>query len=181
VVAIELQIHFHGPFRVATGLAGRGSDTTVDLAAPLKGSSLKGAMRASARQLLAGRGDLVEAVFGSPRQPSPWSWSSAQMVDPALRRRARVAIDPDRHVAAEQALFVAEELWATRAAFQIQPLTRVTDQRRDELILMASAHGVHALGGDRRRGLGWVTIQALQPTFDDAAFQAFLSLRSQDA
>lgn len=181
MVAIELQIIFHGPFRVATGWAGRGSDNTVDLAVPLKGSTLKGVMLASARLLLPARHNLVETVFGSTRQPSPWSWSSAQALDPAVRRRARVAIDPDRHVAVDKKLFVSEEVWATEARFQIHPMGRIDNARAHELVLMASAHGVHALGADRRRGLGWVTVAALQPAFDDAAFEAFLGLRSHDA
>jgi len=181
VVAIELGITFHGPFRVATGWAGRGADSTVDLATPLRGSSLKGVMKASARLLLPDREDLVTRVFGSPRQPSPWSWSSARVVDPKARKRARVAIDPDRHVAVEGGLFFSEEIWATRATFEITPLLGVADRRAQELVLMASAHGVHTLGGDRRRGLGWVTVEALQPALDSAAFEEFLRLRSRHA
>jgi len=176
VVAVEFEIVFHGPFRVGTGWAGRGADITVDPAAPLKASSLKGLMRASATLLLPHRRDLVEEVFGLPRQPSPWSWSGARVVAARTGRQARVEIDPVRHVAVDRALLIAEEVWAATATFEVFPLRRVADRHAHELVLMASAHGVHSLGEDRRRGLGWVTVRANEPAFDDAAFGEFLRL-----
>ena len=46
------EIVFHTPFRVSSGQAGDGSDTTVDRAALLPASSLKGVMLSAARDLL---------------------------------------------------------------------------------------------------------------------------------
>jgi hypothetical protein len=44
VVAVRFEIAFHTPFRVSSGRPGDGSDTTVDRAALLPASSLKGVM-----------------------------------------------------------------------------------------------------------------------------------------
>ena len=173
---MRFAVDFHGPFRVATGHAARGADASVDVASPLPAASLKGVMRASAELLLPRRHDLVELVFGSPRSPSPWSWSSASVPDASVRKRARVAIDPDRHAALPGALLFAEEVWARTASFTVQPLARVADRRTHELVLLASAHGVHALGGDRRRGLGWVTVRGTDPILDGDALDAFAAL-----
>jgi len=176
IAALEFEIIFHGPFRVGTGWAGRGADITVDRRSPLKASSLKGVMRASAELLLGGQHGLVREVFGHPWDPSPWSWSSARVLDARPERQARVEIDRDRHVAVDHALLIAEEIWAAGATFEVHPLRKVANRRAHELVLMAAAHGVHSLGEDRRRGLGWVTVRAHEPVFDEAAFDELLGL-----
>jgi CRISPR/Cas system CSM-associated protein Csm3 (group 7 of RAMP superfamily) len=175
---MRFAIDFHGPFRVTTGQAGRGADITVDPTSPLAGSSLKGVMRAAAHQLLPNQAGLIGRVYGTPRTPSPWHWSSAQLDQLAVRRRTRIKIDPDRHTTVTGALVVAEELWATNASFTIEPLTPPDDPQAHELVLLASAHGVHALGSDRRRGCGWVSLRGTDPTLDDQRLAAFLELRS---
>ena len=49
---LEFTITFYAPFRVATGVAARGIDAPVDSNHPLPASSLKGVMRAAARDVL---------------------------------------------------------------------------------------------------------------------------------
>jgi CRISPR/Cas system CSM-associated protein Csm3 (group 7 of RAMP superfamily) len=175
---MKFEVSFFGPFRVATGLAGRGSDITVDLGNLLPASSLKGLMRAAAKQVLAGRPDLVVEVFGEPRSPSAWAWSSAALADATVRRRARVAIDDTTGTAVAEALLFGEEVWADTATFSVDPLVYLDPERRrlHELVLLAGAHGVHALGGSRRRGLGWVGIQAADPVLDGDALDAIVTL-----
>ena len=49
---MRFHITFHGPFRIATGAAADGLDDTFDPDNPLPASSLKGLMRAHAKNLL---------------------------------------------------------------------------------------------------------------------------------
>lgn len=70
---LTFEIEFHGPFRVGTGEAGPGVDATVHRQDLLPGSSLKGVMRSTARQLFGdvmdSRGQpLVDQVFGAPER-----------------------------------------------------------------------------------------------------------------
>lgn len=73
---------FHSAFRVGTGDADGTAHATIDRDDPVPASSLKGLMRASAERLLPYRPEIVEAVFGTPRRPSPWHWSPAQFDGP---------------------------------------------------------------------------------------------------
>ena len=91
-------IEFHTPFRVASGRAGDGSDVTVDPGALLPASSVKGVMRSAARDLLKFPAAMVETVFGTAWQPSPWAWSDVHVLDtagnlPGIRPRARIQVD----------------------------------------------------------------------------------------
>lgn len=125
-------------------------------------------MRAAAEQIVApNRRDLVEQVFGTARQPSPWHWSSASFVDPRIRRRARTAIEEGTRTVAERTLRFAEEVWARDATFNIEPLALADDPVLHTLTLKASAQAVQSLGMDRRRGLGWVTIRPDPPLTDE--------------
>ena len=175
---MRFEISFHTPFRVATGRARPGVDIAVDEQNALPGSSLKGVMRAAASSIFPGKADLVAEVFGTARGASPWSWSRARFASLSRRPRARVAIDPTTFTAEEEALFVAEELWSARADFEVLQIGRVADERLHGLVLRASAQAVHALGGDRRRGLGWVSIRCLDPALDAAEMDDIISLAS---
>lgn len=96
---ITFTITFHGPFRVGTGTPSEGLDARVDRDNLLPSTSLKGVMRAAAKETLAAPVALVDAVFGGPagRRPgtasaSPWGWtdalfSSAPIVTPVTRIR----------------------------------------------------------------------------------------------
>jgi hypothetical protein len=201
VVAVRVMITFHGPFRVATGVPVEGLDVPVDREDLLPASSLKGVMRAAAVQLLPGRTDLIEEVFGhradapgpgadradharakqpAGHGPSPWHWSSADFGGTALiKPRARVAIDAASGTARNDHLMLGEEAWARTADFHITqrvPLTPDT-LRRHQVILACAAAAVHAVGADRRRGHGWVTFTPEEPRVDDTVFDELWSLR----
>ena len=176
---MEFEIVFHGPMRVATGTAAPGADATVDPDALLPAASLKGLMRDTARQLFAD--DDVAAVFGGGGQPSPWSWCSARFEPeaPPVTRRARIRRD-ERGVTDRGALLVQEEVWPERATFEIEQVLPVPREglERQRLVLTAAAHAVHALGADRRRGLGWVGVARTDASPDDIARAVELALEA---
>lgn len=60
----EFTITFHGPFHVGSGVADQGLDRVLDRGALLPGTSLKGVMRAAARETLGLDDSLVARVFG---------------------------------------------------------------------------------------------------------------------
>lgn len=180
---MRFEIQFHTPFRVASGQAGDGSDVTVDAAALLPASSLKGVMRSAARDLLKFPADLVEAVFGTARQPSPWAWSEARVLGAAgdaagIRPRARIQIDPGTGIVRSGALLIADEVLATRGEFTIEQSAWLepAGARRHEMALLAAARAVTAVGGDRRRGLGWVSITPVDPPWTADHMQAAAAL-----
>lgn len=179
MTAIGFTVSFHGPFRVGAAYARDGIDAALDQDDPLPADHLKGVMRAAAINLLASDGQdqwAVAEVFGSPRVPSPWSWSSATVDERAgqtwtISRRHRVTIDPDTHSARKDHLVLGEQAWAPAARFQVARVGLPDAGRLAEeehvLILRCAAAGVHGLGAWRRRGLGWVGISP-----DDEAVSA---------
>lgn len=184
---LRFDIQFHGPFRVGTGRPGStGADDGVDPHDPLPGSSLKGALRATAVSLRCEAG-LVSEVFGTPASPSPWyfsggkDWSWRSPVtpggDPVPTVRTRVAIDDERGVAQRRALLMTEELWPDHGMFHIDLIATLDDEQRriHRLVLLLAAAGTQAIGGDRRRGLGWVTMAMSGATDDDLRRAAELS------
>lgn len=180
---MRFEIEFHTPFRVASGHAGDGSDTTVDRGVLLPASSLKGVMRSAARDLLRFPGTDVEAVFGTERQPSPWSWSDAAVLggdgnDPAVRPRARIEIQAPTGTVEPGALAIADEVLAARGEFSIDRTGWITPDKADrhETVLLAAARAVTAVGGDRRRGLGWVTITPADPPWSEDFLNAAVRL-----
>lgn len=238
-VRLWVDIAFHGPFRVGTGLAAAGVTGGVDPADLLPASTLKGLMRASAARLLPDRPDLVEQVFGmrpadrpaglgnTGREPraargfdagSPWHWSSAAVhhrlaqspadddsgpqavgnpeagsvlaspdpspePDPSGLRvtpRARIAIDADSGAARRDFLAVDHEVWVRSATFAITQTGHLSDGqiRVHRVVLACAAAGVHALGADRRRGRGWVTLRPRDPAVDAALLAELMGLRS---
>ncbi|GGL05103.1 RAMP superfamily CRISPR-associated protein [Mangrovihabitans endophyticus] len=184
---LDFTITFHTGFRVATGNARDGLDDTVNADDPLPASTLKGLMRAAARTLLPPDGTtdhpLVVAVFGDRHHPSPWNWSSADFADPPTRHpRAHVAIDPETGTAARDMLRFAEEHWATTATFDVLrtgPLP-AEDADRHRMLLAAAGCAVHALGSDRRRGLGWVTVTCPDRPPTHADIDRLLNLRTAE-
>ena len=180
---MRFEITFHTPFRVGSGQAGDGSDTTVDRQALLPASSLKGVIKSAARDLLKFPDDLVEGIFGTEWQPSPWAWSDARVLDadgsyPAIRPRARIQIEPGSMTVTRGALLVADEVLAARAEFSIDQAgwIRPGDVGTHEAVLLAAARAVTAIGNDRRRGLGWVTVTPVNPSWSDAHLQAAVRL-----
>lgn len=179
---MKFEIRFLTPFRVAAGHAGYGADATVDRGVPLPASSIKGIMRSTARDLLRLPAELVDPVFGTGRGPSPWSWSDALPVGDGplaadIQLRARIQIDPETGTARDGALSIAEEVHATRLNFTVTRTGWIEEQDRDrhQLVLMVSARAVTALGGDRRRGLGWVAVTPIDPPWTDTGVEAVVA------
>ena len=180
---MKVEIIFHGPFRISTGSTRDGVAATVDHHDPIPASSLKGLMRASAALLLPRQTDLVDEVFGhggpsGRRHASPWHWGSATADHPVYEQRARLAIDPATGAGRPGYLFLGEEVWARSATFEItrhRPLD-ADILARHHAVLACAAAGVHALGSDRRRGLGWVTLRPTDPALDEELLATFEAL-----
>ena len=82
MTVLGFTVTFHSPFRVGAAYARDGVDAALDHEDPLPPDHLKGIMRAAATDLLGTDHPAVQAVFGSPRAPSPWAWSSAAPQSP---------------------------------------------------------------------------------------------------
>jgi hypothetical protein len=162
---LAFTVTFHSPFRVGATYARDGVSAPLDRDDPLPADHLKGVMRAAAAQLLENpKHPAILAVFGSPRTPSPWSWSHASPADEwTISRRHRVKIDEQQHSAVKDYLVLGEQAWAPTARFTITrvgmpPLETDIPEATHVTLLRCAAAGVHGLGGWRRRSLGWVGI-----------------------
>ncbi|WP_326794936.1 RAMP superfamily CRISPR-associated protein [Streptomyces sp. NBC_01808] len=185
---MRVTITFHGPFRVATGRSRPGIDAAVDPDELLPASSLKGLMRDSAERLLPGAKGIADAVFGTARHPSAWAWEGASFPDPPprIRVRAQVSLDEETGAAKHGHLLYGEEVWARAAEFTVYRHTRLPRVAGPELgesdhltVLACAAAGVHALGGGRRRGLGWVTCTPREPAVDPELIDRFRLLAAR--
>lgn len=159
----KFTISFNGPFRVATGTPSAGFDVTVG-DDPIPSSSLKGAMRATARRLLGSGHWLIDEVFGSEGNGSDWAWSSGDFgEDLRCDGRTRIAIDPNTHTVAPHALVRAQHYEAVTATFSVECTGHLADSAtaNHKAVLVASAMGTQSLGADRNRGFGWVTVSPL--------------------
>ncbi|MGW3562334.1 RAMP superfamily CRISPR-associated protein [Streptomyces sp. NPDC000941] len=182
-------IHFHGPFRIGTGDSRPGLGTTVDRTELVPTTSLKGVMRASAeRLLLPKRPDVVRAVFGALRQPSPWHWGPVEYAggpeEPGISSRARVELDPQTGTAIPSHLVVAEEVTvpSATARFAVERfdvLPAGLDEGAHLAVLACAAAGVHELGAGRSRGLGWISCTTADPTMDDETLDVLEGLLAQ--
>ena len=181
---MRFEITFHTPFRIGSGHAGDGSDTTVDQRALLPASSLKGLMRSAARDLLGLPSRWIEQVFGTGWQPSPWSWSDAMIIahadgeEPPVRARARIRIDPATSTAEAGALLIADEVLAARAEFTVEQSGWIDPALAEShrVVLLAAARAMTAAGGDRRRGLGWVSVTPAEPDWSSEHLDAVITL-----
>ncbi|ASU77598.1 RAMP superfamily protein [Actinopolyspora erythraea] len=180
---VEFEIIFHGPFRVSTGHARSGVDSSVPDTERLPNTSLKGVMRASAKRLLGEEAAIIGEVFGSYRHESPWRWKSAKPGSsnwPAPQPAARVRIDPNTHSASENMLAVSEQTWAERARFSVQSRGHLSEEtlRKHRLVLAVTGQAVHSLGAETRRGLGWVGISCTNVELDERSVAEFLELKA---
>lgn len=178
---LTFTVTFRGPFAVATGTANEGLSLTVDEANSLPASSIKGLMAGQAEHVLGVPLHWCEHVFGSSRIPCPWAWSDADFaVAPTPARSVRIAVD-DAGAARGDMLRFGRALWADTATFRIEQIGElVGDIEVHRHILRAAARSVSSLGGERRRGSGWVTISDdLAWTATDTA--ALLALQSDPA
>jgi CRISPR/Cas system CSM-associated protein Csm3 (group 7 of RAMP superfamily) len=181
---MRFAIVFHGPFRVASGAASDGLDAAYDAANPLPSSSLKGLMRDQASRVLEVNAAVVDEIFGTAAAPSPWWWSDA-VIDPgplgssgSERIRTQLQIDPVTFTAADKTLRTCGELWPPGAHFEVRRRRAIPSKRvpLHESVLAASARAISALGSDRRRGLGWVSVIPDEP-WDEAKYQLLFSCR----
>lgn len=154
---LHFDINFHTAFRVASGNASPGVDAGINEHDPLPGSSLKGVMRATGRDLGIAPAAL-EQVFGAESAGSPWAWNGAEFTEMTREPRVRISIDQD--VARQGSLMINEECWADSATFVVEQIGMIdpADLDRHLDVLHACAAGTWFLGADRTRGLGWVTI-----------------------
>ncbi|WP_051209227.1 RAMP superfamily CRISPR-associated protein [Propionicicella superfundia] len=179
-VSLAFTIRFHGPFHVGTGRPEPGLDNAVDRDTPLPASSLKGLMRAAARESLGVRETLVDDVFGKPRQPAPWWWSDAQFAVPiAVTSTTRISVDDATGLAKRGFLMFGEHAWAEPATFCVEPRVRLSDEQYSvhSLVLRAAALAVLGLGGGRRRGEGWVSIEDDGEPWTDADSERLIAAR----
>jgi hypothetical protein len=174
---MRFRIELFEPFRVSTGLAARGVDDAADPDEPIPGSSLKGVMRRAAIDIGVPTRE-IDGVFGRPGSASPWSWSTATVALPEVRQRVRIAVDSDQHTVRDGALVVGHDVWAATATFSVDRIAWLEPGtvERHEVILLAAAHGVHSLGADRNRGMGWVGIACPNRPLDGGALSAIAAI-----
>ena len=128
MTVLGFTIRFHGPFRVGAAYARDGMDAALDKHDPLPADHIKGVMRAAAVTLL---GEHSPAVLAGVRLAcGPVALvlviSRARWRAVDVRRRHRVAIDPEAHSAIKDHLVLGEHAWAPSARFEI---TRAGDPR----------------------------------------------------
>jgi CRISPR/Cas system CSM-associated protein Csm3 (group 7 of RAMP superfamily) len=151
----------------------------VDRAALLPASSLKGVMLSAARDLMKFPRSQVDAAFGTERHESPWGWSDANLAGGAsIRSRTRIRIEPETSTVVKGALLVADEVLAASAEFSIERTGWIEPgaEGTHETILMAAARAITAIGGDRRRGSGWVTVTQVEPRWSGEHLRAAAAL-----
>lgn len=178
---VHFVIDFLSPFRISTGEAAAGVDATINMADPLPPTSLKGVMRATAKQLLGEKADLVAEVFGDETRPCPWHWgdaipTGANWMPPQIT--ARVQIESASHTAARDMLALAEETTAARATFAVTRVAPVKDMELHTAVLAIAGRATRSLGAARRRGLGWVSITCPEVTINRAVVTRVLAGRS---
>ena len=182
---LEFSMTFHSWFRVGSSFGRDGRDLAIDHHEPIHGDHLKGLMRDAAESQLKGThlvdNDLIDRVFGTTKQGSSWSWTSAlpkkmmgsiQEVQWDFTDRHRVRIDREAQAAQKDMLVRAEVAWTPKATFQVIWCGSEVEVDKDELahqqaLLSVAGSAVHHLGSWRRRGLGWVGIQPIGRVLDD--------------
>jgi hypothetical protein len=175
---VRFVIDFLSPFRVSTGQAAEGVDATIDTSDPLPATSLKGVMRASAKQILGEHAPLVGEVFGDARRPCRWHWGDAVPVGKSWARpqiAARIQIDAATGTAKRDMLALAEETTAARAEFVLTRMGPVDDVGLHAAVLAIAARSTRSLGAARR--LGWVSITCPDLTLDRATVEKVLTWR----
>ncbi|MFI8774864.1 RAMP superfamily CRISPR-associated protein [Gordonia sp. NPDC062954] len=167
VKQVAFRLEFHSPFRVGAAYGEDGVDLTIDVDEPIPSDHIKGLMRFAAKNTLSLDQTLVDRVFGSASTTSPWSWLAVEPEgdwgDPRLRNRT--AIDEDTHAAKTDHLVFAHEIHSRAATITIEQIGPIadTDLPTHVALLRTSAAAIHALGGWRRRGLGWVSVNPDPP------------------
>ena len=166
---ITFTLAMHGPFHVSTGTPDEGMDSPIDLSCPLPATSLKGLLRAEVTERLDIPQPITDEIFGraawSPSQhpqssaPGAWSWTDALFEEVTPTTFTRIRIDASGRTV-PGLLGFGMHAWARGGTFTVEPKVRLDDivRSRHLLVLRAAARSVSSLGGDRRRGSGWVTM-----------------------
>lgn len=168
--ALQGTITFHQPFLISSGLSSDGVDLRARADAKVPAASIKGVMRAAARDILELNAGLVEQVFGRPGRKGTWAWTHAGSAeDFTTWTRTRNRLDAATHTTVEEALAVTDEVYAKGpVAFAIEPLGALETDHL--LLLVAAAFAVPSIGSGRNRGMGTVTMRMASPagiTSDD--------------
>ena len=165
---LKFTMTFHTPFLTSTGAAAEGYDASVDLSQPLTASAVKGLMRAAAVQILGLRPDLVDRVFGSVRTPTRWQWIVAQPnAEVKALNHHRVEIDAETRTAVDNHLQLSRVAFLDSICFTVEHWGDGDADPEERVAVIASARAVHAIGAQRRRGLGWVGVSGPDLTNDD--------------
>lgn len=119
---------------------------------------------------------LVCQIFGNPRSPSPLRFFDARPIrdDEELARqsthhRTHVALSRHRRSALEHRLFTLETLWPEGIRWEARITGQLADRDKAKMaasLLALGAHIVHAIGGHRTRGLGWLRSRTLRILVD---------------
>ena len=166
---LRFTMTFHTPFLTATGAAAEGYDASIDLSRPLAPTAIKGLMRSAATDTLCLRTDLVERVFGSVKLPTAWRWSvEAPVTDVTPVDRHRVEIDDDTRTAVDNHLQYVRAGYVPSIDFTVERAGQVG--REERVAVIASGRAIHAIGAQRRRGLGWVGVTGPELAEDDYAY-----------
>lgn len=163
---LHFRVRFHGPFHVLTGSAAETVDATVDEDNPLPESAVKGLMRASAcrlglpPELIADVYGRAAGKAGAGRAESAWGWRCGTLEHDRLTSRVSVPIDEASGTARSGAIRFAQELWASEMSVYVERLHYLPDETaaKHREVLRCSAYGINALGHDRNRGYGWVSV-----------------------
>ena len=164
MTTLKFTLQFHGSVLRASGHAAEGYDASVEPGRPLAPESIKGLMRAAAEHTLRLPGDRVSAAFEPGRDGSRWHWSidKQSYVDPDSMTGVlhRVQIDAATHTAVPDRLLRARTARLRDCEFSITWLGASDADHLAEsvLLLRACAGAIHAVGGQRRRGLGWAGV-----------------------
>jgi len=161
VTTLTFTVTFHSPFLSATGVAANGFDATVDPHDPLRESTLKGAMSASAETVLGLSHSRRSALFGTTASEGQWRWIVHRSnTEIATDSRHRVAINDDTHTARQDMLVRAQVGLPQPVSFEVWRAGACDDETLadEQLALTAAAHSLHRLGGQTSRGLGWVGV-----------------------
>ena len=181
MTTLEFTMHFHAPVLRATGFAAEGYDASVDPSRPLAGEALKGLMRAAATHVLELPPSRVATAFEPQESGARWRWVVREhlFVDPGSQTGTlhRVKIDPETHTAIPDHLLRARTARVKECRFAVNWLGKADAAGVEDsaLLLKASAGAVHSVGGQRRRGLGWVGVDVV---LSDAEITRLLEWRN---
>ncbi|QRK88124.1 hypothetical protein JQX30_25890 [Saccharopolyspora erythraea] len=165
---------------MARGQGGGGSHDTIDERDQLPATSMAGVVRATAKKLLGSQNPVIDEVFGSDGNPSPWRWSPVRPDGDwhGAQPAARVRIDQHSRTAQGHMLILADHTGADQGRFSITKFRYVPRERLavHQAVLKVAAQATCSLGAWRRRGSGWVGIRCAEE-INEETVRIFLGLK----